>query len=98
MVDAIKTTVNRLELTKGRVSDGRQGNASAPAVAASPSVDDVQVSNAASTKAQMQLAQTPPVDNEAVSRIKEAIKRGEYPIDVDLISEALMDAYRDMKA
>ena len=46
----------------------------------------------------MQLAQTPPVDNEAVSRIKEAIERGEYPIDVDLISEALMDAYRDMKA
>ena len=35
----------------------------------------------------MQLAQTPR-DNEAVSRIKEAIKRGEYPIDVDLISEA----------
>ena len=25
MVDAIKTTVNRLELTKGRASDGRQG-------------------------------------------------------------------------
>ena len=41
------------------------------------------MSDAASNKMQM-LAQTPPVDNEAVSRIKEAIKRGEYPIDVDL--------------
>ena len=60
-------------------------------------MDDVKVSDAASTTAQMQLAQTPPVDNEAVSRIKEAIARGEYPIDVDRISEALMDAYRDMK-
>ena len=98
MVDAIKTTVNRLELTKGRASEGRSANAGAPAFAASPSVDDVRVSDAASAKAQMQLAQTPPVDNEAVSQIKEAIKRGEYPIDVDLISEALMDAYRDMKA
>lgn len=98
MVDAIKTTVNRLELTKGRASDGRPANAGAPAVAASPSVDDVKVSDAASAKAQMQLAQTPPVDNEAVSRIKDAISRGEYPIDVDLISDALMDAYRDMKA
>lgn len=97
MVDAIKTTVNRLELTKGRASDGRPANAGAPAVAASPSVDDVKVSDAASAKAQMQLAQTPPVDNEAVSRIKDAISRGEYPIDVDLISDALMDAYRDMK-
>ena len=98
MVDAIKTTVNRLEMTKGRASDGRPANAGAPAVAASPSVDDVKVSDAASAKAQMQLAQTPPVDNEAVSRIKDAISRGEYPIDVDLISDALMDAYRDMKA
>ena len=98
MVDAIKTTVNRLELTKGRASDGRPANAGTPAVAASPSVDDVTVSEAASAKSQMQLAQTPPVDNEAVRRIKDAIARGEYPIDVDLISEALMDAYRDMKA
>ena len=98
MVDAIKTTVNRLELTKGRASDGRPANAGAPAAAASPSVDDVKVSDAASAKAQMQLAQTTPVDNEAVSRIKDAIARGDYPIDVDLISDALMDAYRDMKA
>ena len=36
MVDAIKTTVNRLELTKGRVSDGRQGNSSAPALRLRP--------------------------------------------------------------
>ena len=98
MVDAIKTAVNRLELTKGRASDGRPANAGAPAFAASPSVDDVKVSDAASAKAQMQLAETPPVDSEAVSRIKDAIARGDYPIDVDLISDALMDAYRDMKA
>jgi negative regulator of flagellin synthesis FlgM len=98
MVDANKTTVNRLELTKGRASDGRSANAGTPAVATSPSVDDVKVSEAASAKTQMQLAETPPVDSEAVSRIKDAIARGDYPIDVDLISDALMDAYRDMKA
>lgn len=98
MVDAIKTTVNRLELTKGRASDGRPANAGASAVPASASVDEVKVSDAASVRAQMQLAETAPVDNEAVRRIKDAIARGDYPIDVDLISEALMDAYRDMKA
>ena len=32
MVDAIKTTVNRLELTKGRASEGRPASAGAPAV------------------------------------------------------------------
>ena len=98
MVDAIKTTVNRLELTKGRASDGRSASAGAPTAAASPAVDDVKVSEAASAKAHMQLAEAPSVDVEAVRRIKDAIARGAYPIDVDRISEALMDAYRDMKA
>jgi len=98
MVDAIKTTVNRLELTKGRAAEGRPANAGAPSAAASLSVDDVRVSEAASSKAQMQLAQTPPVDTEAVRRIKDAIARGAYPVDVERISEALMDAYRGMKS
>ena len=68
MVDAIKTTVNRLELTKGRASEGRPANAGKPAVPASQMVDDVRVSDVASVNAQMQIAQTPPIDNEAVSR------------------------------
>ena len=59
MVDAIKTTVNRLELTKGRASEGRPANAGTPAVPASQMVDDVRVSDAASVNTQMQIAQTP---------------------------------------
>ena len=98
MVDAIKTTVNRLELAKGRAAEGRSVGTGAPASAAYPSVDDVKVSDIASSKAHMQLAEAPSVDVEAVRRIKDAIARGAYPIDVDRISEALMDAYREMKA
>ena len=97
MVDAIKTTVNRLELAKGRAAEGRPAGTGAPAFAASPSVDNVKVSDIASSKAHMQLAEAPSVDAEAVRRIKDAIARGAYPIDVDRISEALMDAYREMK-
>ena len=44
-----------------------------------------------------QLAEKPPVNAEAVNRIKSAIANGEYPINLDLISDALMDAYRDLK-
>ena len=44
-----------------------------------------------------QLAESPPVNAEAVNRIKSAIANGEYPINLDLISDALMDAYRDLK-
>ena len=43
MVDAIKTTVNRLELTKGRANDSRPANAGAPAAAGPSQVDDVMV-------------------------------------------------------
>ena len=45
-----------------------------------------------------QLAKQPPIDTEAVARIKNAIADGKYPIDIDAVSDALMDAYRDMKS
>ena len=59
--------------------------------------DTVTMSGAASPQAIAQLAEKPPVNAEAVSRIKSAIAKGEYPINLDLISDALMDAYRDLK-
>ena len=97
MVDAIKTTVNRLELAKGRTAEGRPAGNGSPVSDASPSADSAKVSDIASSKAHMQLAEAPSFDAEAVRRIKDAIARGAYPIDVDRISEALMDAYREMK-
>ena len=97
MVDAIKTTVNRLELSKGRSAEGHPAGTGTPIAAVSPVGDNVQVSDIASSKAHMQLAEAPPIDVEAVRRIKDAIARGAYPIDVDRISEALMDAYRGLK-
>ena len=98
MVDAIKNTVNRMELTKGRAADGRPAGAGASPASVAPTGETVKVSDAASSKAVAQLAEAPPVNTEAVRRIKDAISRGEYPINVDRISEALMDAYRDLKA
>ena len=97
MVDAIKTTMNRLEPTKGRATESRPATAGSVAGAGVPSADSVEVSAAASTKSHMRLAEAPPVDSEAVRKIKDAIARGAYPVDVERISEALMDAYRDMK-
>ncbi len=97
MVDAIKSTVNRLETAKSSPTESRLAeNAGGKAVSA-PFADTVKVSSAASSKAYQQLAEAPPIDNEAVRRIKDAIAQGKYPVDVDLISEALMDAYRGIK-
>ena len=96
MVDAIKNTVNRLDLTKVRSSENRGAPAGASRTDAPAGSDNVKVSDAASPKVVAQMAEAPPVNSEAVRRIKDAIARGEYPINVDRISEALMDAYREM--
>ena len=44
------------------------------------------------------LASSAPIDNDKVSSIKKAISSGNYPLDLDKISDALMDAYNDMKS
>ena len=98
MVDAIKNSVNRLDLAKARSSEPRAAPAGANRTAAPAVSDNVKVSDAASSKVVAQMAEAPPMNSEAVRRIKDAIARGEYPINVDRISEALMDAYREMKS
>lgn len=96
MVDSIKNTISRI--------DPQQVRAKSPSV--NPNVKSSSVASAASAGPEAatassvhikSMASQPPVDTEAVSRIKEAIKRGEYPVNLDQISDALMDAYRDLK-
>ena len=44
------------------------------------------------------LASSAPIDHDKVSSIKKAISSGNYPLDLDKISDALMEAYYDMKS
>ena len=44
------------------------------------------------------LASNAPIDYDKVSSIKKAISSGNYPLDLDKISDALMEAYNDMKS
>ena len=44
------------------------------------------------------LASSAPIDHDKVSSIKKAISSGNYPLDLDKISDALMDAYNEMKS
>ena len=51
-----------------------------------------------SSKAQVKdMAEKPPLDIEAVGRIKEAIANGTYPIDLDQISDKLFENYLEMR-
>ena len=45
-----------------------------------------------------ELASNAPIDHDKVSSIKKAISSGNYPLDLDKISDALMEAYNDMKS
>ena len=38
-----------------------------------------------------------PIDSVKVSAIKEAIARGDYPVDLDKVADALLQAYSDIK-
>ncbi|MBD75155.1 MAG: flagellar biosynthesis anti-sigma factor FlgM [Rickettsiales bacterium] len=44
-----------------------------------------------------QMSKEPPIDKANVSRIKMAIANGTYPVDLEKISDALLDAYKEMK-
>ena len=44
------------------------------------------------------LASSAPIDDDKVSSIKKAISSGNYPLDLDKISDALMEAYNEMKS
>ena len=44
------------------------------------------------------LASSAPIDHDKVSSIKQAISSGNYPLDLDKISDALMEAYNEMKS
>ena len=44
------------------------------------------------------LASSAPIDHDKVSSIKKAISSGNYPLDLDKISDALMEAYHEMKS
>ena len=44
------------------------------------------------------MAESAPIDVDKVAKIKEAISSGKYPLDLDKLSDALMQAYREMKS
>ena len=44
------------------------------------------------------MAKSAPIDSDKVQKIKDAISSGNYPIDVDKVTDALMQAYKEMKS
>jgi len=97
MVDIVKNAASRLD-TRAPVNNGSR---TTKAVANNGNVesagDSVKPNSLASQSAVKEMASAAPIDKANVNRIKEAIRRGEYPIDLDRVSDALMEAYKEMK-
>ena len=103
MVDSVKNAISRIETPKAHKSDilsdkGAKGSNSAQPRASAAASDSVQLKSAEIASSVKEMANAAPVDMKNVDRIKSAIKEGRYPIDIDKISDALMDAYRELKS
>ena len=101
MVDSVKNAISRIETPKARKSDipsDKSAMESNSAQSRSVASDSVKLKSANIASSAKEMAAAAPVDMNNVNRIKSAIKEGKYPIDIDKISDALMDAYRELKS
>ena len=82
--------------------DVKDANSSLNKVVQRENIDESLSSNVVDIKDTKKLvkemAQSAPIDVDKVAKIKEAISSGKYPLDLDKLSDALMQAYREMKS
>ena len=97
MVESIKNTISRVEPRKASSNYAALQTANKSAATAA-STDSVELKSAENMSAIKDMVASAPIDQANVDRIKDAIKRGEYPIDIDRISDALLEAYKEMKS
>ena len=95
MVGSIKNyTGQRLEVSKGMTELKTQAEKlteSSTSAGSGSQVDAVLTSK--SREALKVMAENPSINMEAVERIKQKIKNGEYPIDFDKLADKLLESY-----
>ena len=97
MVDIIKTSVQQSlsQTSLDARAQAKRKIIDAPVTQHVSGSSDISI---LSSKAQVKdMAEKPPLDIEAVGRIKEAIANGTYPIDLDQISDKLFENYLEMR-
>ncbi len=95
MVDKIVNNVSSLDVRSNKNSSKSKLTETLTNV---ETIDNVSKSINTNKKIVSELASSAPVDADKVSKIKQAISSGNYPLDLDKISDALMQAYREMKS
>ena len=103
MVDQIKNNLNNLGSTgSNNISSDSKKSSSVQVKGidhshAKQKYDSSEVSKFVTKEKIKDMANEPPIDQAATTRIKNAIANGSYPIDLDKIADALFDAYKEMK-
>ena len=92
MVDGIKQSGNFAQQTLAKSNNAQNNSKPSIAITGGDGVDKL---NSKAVVAEM--AEKPAIDLESVERIKSAIKRGEYPVNLDAVADELIRSYVEMK-
>ena len=95
MVEKITNSIVNLESKNSKSSANVKKSVSQVDNVISENSSDIKIEN---KKVISDLASSAPIDHDKVTSIKKAISSGNYPLDLDKISDALMEAYNDMKS
>ncbi len=99
MIDKLNN-INMGNSQNKRVSDENRGKEADIKVSKNTHVnsektnDDVKISPELKVK---DMSVDAPIDSVKVSAIKDAIARGDYPVDLEKVADALLQAYSDIK-
>ena len=99
MVESIKSLTKNIDVSRNGSSNiDKFDKLNASSVSQKPAVDTVDISGSLPSATLADFTKKPPIDMESVSKIKEAIAKGEYPIDLDAVADMLLDAFKEMKS
>lgn len=104
MIDQIKPKNLGVELNNNKVSNESSTTKVSDAKVSKVShpTTDVEshygkVSQFISKEKVKKMASEPPIDKTAVTRIKAAIANGSYPLDLEKLADALIEAHKEIK-
>ena len=98
MIDKINN-INASNAQNKREIEERQSKVSSPEkiVAQKETGKNIDIVKINSSTDALEMAKSAPVDIDKVSAIKSAISKGNYPINLEKVADALLEAYKDIK-
>ena len=87
-------THNKRSVDENRVNKSSGDNKVAVNKDSSSNLDSVEISQELDVS---NLSKTPTLDMDKVSAIKSALSKGDYPVDLEKVADALLQAYKDIK-